>query len=337
MKYSAVCLFSGGLDSWLAYELVRRQGIDVYAVWISTCFQRPYVSVIKRGKDLKELEKEFGKRYGIDITVLSISNEFFEILRSPQYGFGRNCNPCIDCKIAMIKKAKGFMYDQGADFIITGEVLGQRPLSQQRNSLELIENEAGVKGVLLRPLSAKLLPLTKAEEEGIIDRDKLYGFSGRGRKSQIKLAKELGITNYPQPAGGCLLTEGIFANRVRDLLDHNGVLEQDTSALLSTGRHFRISERIKLICGRNYGENLFLEQYKGKRTLIIPETVPGPSGLVQGDLNSNAEKELCCSIIAQYATKKKGAIDCRIFDPDGTSEVVNVGGIGNSRLSELRI
>jgi tRNA U34 2-thiouridine synthase MnmA/TrmU len=207
MSYSAVCLLSGGLDSILACEIVKRQGIEILPVWISTCFQKPYINMLKKGKDRKWLEGEFRKKTGYKVKVLSIQEEFFRIMHHPEHGFGKNLNPCIDCKIAMLKKAKSYMYQKEADFIVTGEVLDQRPMSQNIHSLKLIEHEAGVTQLLLRPLSAKLLHPTAAEEDGVIDRDVLYDLRGRTRKPQMELAEEFGITDYPQPAGGCLLTD----------------------------------------------------------------------------------------------------------------------------------
>jgi hypothetical protein len=191
---------------------------------------------------------------GVPLKVFDVTDEYLEILKKPEHGYGANINPCIDCKIFMLKKAKEYMSSVGASFLVTGEVLGQRPMSQRRDALNIIEKNAGVRGILLRPLSGKLLPPTIPEQEGIIDREKLLDITGRGRKPQFALAAKFGIKEYLNPSGGCLLTDPGFTKRVRDLMAHEG-LTVEGLRLLKIGRHFRLGEATKLIIGRDNKEN----------------------------------------------------------------------------------
>jgi tRNA(Ile)-lysidine synthase TilS/MesJ len=247
----AIALFSGGLDSTLAILVMLKQGIDVTAITFlnhfgceigdrSSCSKDPFAASVK---------------FGFQVKMSHLSDKFIDIVKNPKFGHGRNMNPCVDCRILMLKEAKNFMQIIGADFLITGEVLGQRPMSQRRDTFPVIDREADVKGYVLRPLTAKLMKPTIPEEMGIVNRDLLHDFSGRSRKPQMALAKELGLTEYPAPAGGCLLTEPNYSYRLRELLDHCPDPDHKDINLLRVGRHFRYSSDCKIIVGRNKDEN----------------------------------------------------------------------------------
>ena len=246
MNKKAIVLLSGGLDSILAAKLMMELGIEVvcvsYFIEFAMCGGGP-TAAIKAAEMLS-----------VSLKVFDITGEYLEIFKKPKHGYGANVNPCIDCKIFMLKKAKEYMPSAGASFLVTGEVLGQRPMSQRRDALNIIEKNAGVRGILLRPLSAKLLPPTLPEQEGIVEREKLLDIRGRGRKPQFALAAKFGIKEYPNPSGGCLLTDPGFTKRARDLITHES-LTVDGLRLLKIGRHFRLGEVTKLIIGRNDKEN----------------------------------------------------------------------------------
>ncbi|MCX5678895.1 MAG: hypothetical protein NTY76_07300 [Candidatus Omnitrophica bacterium] len=246
MNKKAIALLSGGLDSILAAKLMVELSVEVicvsYFIEFAMCGGGP-IAAVKAAEML-----------GIPLKVFDVTDEYLEIFKKPEHGYGANINPCIDCKIFMLKKAKEYMPSVGASFLVTGEVLGQRPMSQRRDALNIIEKNAGVRGILLRPLSAKLLPPTLPEQEGIIDRERLFDIRGRSRKPQFALAAKFGIKEYPNPSGGCLLTDPGFTKRVRDLIAHEG-LTVDGLRLLKIGRHFRLGEATKLIIGRNDKEN----------------------------------------------------------------------------------
>src|SRR6266498_5555079 len=246
----AIALLSGGLDSTLAVLAVLNQGIDITAVTFLTHFGCD----ISDSSSCSKNPFPAAEKFGFKVKLSHLGDKFIELVKNPKHGYGRNMNPCIDCRILMLSEAKELMEITGADFVITGEVLGQRPMSQQRNTLAMIDKEAGVKGYVLRPLSAKLMDVTIPEKEGLVDREKLYAFNGRSRKPQIALAEEFGLTDYPAPAGGCLLTEPNYSHRLRELLRHNPDPSLSELHLLRVGRHFRLSPACKAIVGRDEKE-----------------------------------------------------------------------------------
>ncbi len=290
----AVALISGGLDSRLAARLIKGQGCDVIALKFKTPFSHKNRG--GSGDNQADIEKDLG----CELRSLSLSDDFLDIVRSPKHGYGSNLNPCIDCKILMLRKAGGLMRQKGARFIITGEVLGQRPMSQHKQALERIEKEAGLQGLVLRPLSAKLLPETIPEKEGWVDRNKLMGFSGRSRRPQMELATGLGIENYPTPAGGCLLTDPDFAKKLKDLINY-GELNLDNIELLKAGRYFRLGAQAKLIVGRNERENNRLSDLakEGDYLFFPDEKTAGPTSLGRGRFDDGLI-ELCCGITCSY-------------------------------------
>ena len=274
-KTKALSVFSGGLDSILATRLILNQGIMVEAIHFSNLF-----CSCREENTFGATEK--AKQLGIPLKVLPLGKKYLRLIQKPKHGYGKNMNPCVDCKIFMIKKAKKYAGEVGATFIFTGEVLGERPMSQHYQALRTIEEEAGLKGRLLRPLSAKLLPETVAEKKGLVNRNKLLSIRGRSRKPQIELAREFGITKYPAPAGGCLLTCKEFANRLRDLFRHEKRCSMADVSLLKIGRHFRFG-RNKIIVGRNETENkgLALKKARNDYCFEVPD-VGSPTTILQG-------------------------------------------------------
>jgi len=274
----AICLFSGGLDGELAARLIHQQGIGVTIVHFDHIFI-PYKTagnIISRGRCLAEqLFPESGWEY------FDISSEILKAVKHPNFGYGKRMNPCIDCRILMLESAKRYMDETGASFIVTGEVLGQRPMSQNRRALELADKTCGDGGFIVRPLSAKLLPVTIPEQKGWVNRDRLFGIKGRSRKEQITLAKRFKIEDYPNAAGGCLLTDAGFSRRLQESFQF-GEDNLTDLRLLRVGRHFRLLDSIKLIIGRDERENEeILRLAEAEDTLIEPVNVPGPAGLLR--------------------------------------------------------
>ena len=270
----ALGLISGGLDSLTACILVKEQGIEVIGLNITSPFCQYEINL-----DL------FRKNLGIHVYNLPLGDDFLDIIRNPKFGYGRHLNPCVDCRIYILKKAKEFMKKVQAEIIFTGEVLDQRPKSQHLKALHIVEKESGLEGKLLRPLSALQLKPTIYEEKGIVDRSKLLGIKGRSRKIQLDLAKKHGLLQEYYAGGGCLLTDVNYSNRMKDSLKFNNIREIEDMNILKYGRHFRYNKS-KIIVGRNENENEKLLQLKKSNDLIMEaQGVPGPITIIQGDLN----------------------------------------------------
>ncbi len=298
-KPRAVELFSGGLDSILALKLIALQGVRVTALHM----RLPFAG--NAGVDKLE---ELARWLGADGFILyRPEDEFCRILAEPVYGYGKNANPCIDCKLMLMKHAKGLMGELGADFVFTGEVLGERPMSQRRQAMDILERESGLTGWLLRPLSAKLLPPTKPEEEGMVDREALKDFRGRSRKPQMALADELGVSAYPSPAGGCLLTDPVFGRRVFELLEHDGCTVEGMR-LLPHGRHFRLPGGSKLALGRDREDNDALLSVAAPGDLILDARVSSPVGVLRHREGAvpDEDLQLAASLVAGYAKPQEG-------------------------------
>lgn len=291
----AIALFSGGLDSMLAARLMIEQGVELTALQFIT----PFFNYKHKGRE-EESAREFRELYGIDCMIVDVTTEYVRMLRNPRYGYGKNFNPCIDCKIFMMTRAFGIMKSTGADFLVSGEVLGQRPMSQRRDALRIVERDSGVDGYLLRPLCAKHMKPTVPEEQGLVDREQLLDITGRSRKPQMELAERLGITEYQTPAGGCLLTDPIISARVASLLKHSDVVSPDDLRLLSIGRHFDLSGG-KLFVGRNKDENTALAGLvrPGDHTLKVKDR-PGPLALFRGSPEAD-DLTLAASVLCRYA------------------------------------
>lgn len=312
-KVKAIGLLSGGLDSTLAHALIKAQGIEVKAITFYTGFcitetQRRMGRTRKDGSVPRNDALHAAAGLETDIEFVDISGrEYLDMIARPRFGYGANANPCIDCRIFMFKRARVIMGAEGADFVFTGEVLGQRPKSQRRDPMRVIERESGLEGRILRPLSAQLLEPTLPEREGLVDRSRLLGISGRSRKPQMALAEELGVTDYPQPAGGCCyLTDEAFGRRFHDLIDRrpDRRIDEDEVVLLATGRHFRLSADVKLIVGRNEGENALLAQVAGTdRWRLEAAGLMGALSLVEGTPGGD-DRVLASRIAARYGKGK---------------------------------
>jgi len=331
----AIALLSGGLDSRLAILVLLRQGIDITAITFLTNFGCDISDTSSCSSDPFPLAEKFG--FGVKLCHLA--DKFLDIVKNPKYGHGKNMNPCVDCRILMLREAKAFMEMSGADFIVTGEVLGQRPMSQRKDTFPVIDREAGVKDFVLRPLSAKRLKPTIAELNGLVDREKLYGFTGRSRKPQIALAKELGLTEYPPPAGGCLLTDPIYSFRLKELLEHNPDPDLNEINLLRVGRHFRPSENTRIIIGRNERENIVIESISGPDDLLfLVDNYGSPLGLIKGPSDEEMIK-IAASITARYSDAKRlNEVEVTIMEGMGnTVRKINVSPAANGLLDRYRI
>jgi tRNA-uridine 2-sulfurtransferase len=291
----AVGLLSGGLDSILAARIILDQGISVYGV----SFVTPFFGAEKARKAARLLK--------IPLTVLDITEDHWTMFKQPKYGYGKGMNPCIECHILMVKKAGEWMAEKGADFLFTGEVLGQRPFSQTRPSLRAVEKGSGFPDRILRPLSALLLLETIPEREGLADRTRLLDISGRSRKRQMALAEGYGITEYPAPAGGCLLTDPIFSLRLKELLAHGQSPSMREVELLKTGRHFRLSPSTKIIIGRNKRENEFIEE-----RILTEDPVarvmgyPGPMAVALGEMRGAEDWGKLAQLCLTYSDAPEG-------------------------------
>jgi tRNA U34 2-thiouridine synthase MnmA/TrmU len=271
------------------------QGIDVHAFNVVTSF----CCCTPKGSSCSAARTAV-RQLGVDLEVVNMTEEFLPIVADPAHGYGSGMNPCLDCRVLMFTKARQYMEEIGASFVVTGDVLGQRPMSQRRDAMRLIDRESGLDGLVVRPLSAALLEPTIPEREGWVDRNALLAVSGRSRRSQIELAEAMGLKDYPCPAGGCLLTDPIFAGRVRDLLDHCGELRLEDVRLLRLGRHFRLSPTAKVAVGRDQNENHRLgnELKDGDYALEISGQ-PGPLTLVRGEVSED-DLAVAAAITSRY-------------------------------------
>ena len=292
---TGIGLISGGLDSILAARILMEQGIRVIGISFKTPFFGPARAV------------RASEKIGFELRVEDISQEHIEMVRNPKHGYGKNMNPCIDCHGLMFRHAGRIMESEGADFLFSGEVLDERPMSQNYRSLMVVAEESAYAEYIIRPLSAKLLPASKPEKEGKVDRERFLDIRGRSRKRQMELAKEFGITDYPSPAGGCLLTEVGFSKRLKDLFEHGKEASVRDVELLRFGRHMRLSEKAKVIVGRNEQENNEISARAGTEDIVIEATgYPGPIGVICGQAEEEIIKR-ACAICARYSDAPKDA------------------------------
>ena len=313
----AVALISGGLDSMLAARVILDQGIHVEGINFFTgfCVEGHTHAIRRRDRARPKRNNALwvAEQLGIRLHIIDIVEEYKSVLLNPRHGYGQNLNPCLDCKTFMVRKAYEWMREHGFDFIITGEVIGQRPMSQRRDTFPVVARESGVGDLLLRPLSAKLLPPTLPEREGWVDRERLHGFHGRSRKPQMALAARYGIRDYAQPAGGCcFLTDEQYAAKLADLWAARGRRDYDLDdiLLLKVGRHLRPRPHFKLIIGREEGENRFLEGYRRRFLSLRPVSHAGPLVLADGELDAD-DVELAARITARFS-KGRGAERVRV-------------------------
>ncbi len=320
----------------MAAKAIQEQGIQVIPLHFKIPFCHYDKKLLDKTSTLSLLVKE---NLGIELKQVDISDEFLGLLKKPRHGFGSNMNPCIDCKILMLEKARGLMEEEGVSFVVTGEVLGQRPMSQHRQALETIEKKSGLEGLLLRPLSAKRLPETIPESKGWVKREGLMDFSGRTRKPQIGLAGILGLKGYPNPSGGCLLTDPEFAKRLKELINHEG-LTQESIELLRYGRHFRLTPKARLIVGRNEKEDKALEALaKENDYLFYPsQELAGATSLGVGVFNEELIK-LSCVLTCRYCDVREGEAAAILYRrvPDKSESVLTVGRANEDTLRELRV
>jgi tRNA U34 2-thiouridine synthase MnmA/TrmU len=314
-KVRALGLCSGGLDSILSALVLRKQGITVE--WVS--FETPFFSSKKAQQAAKNLD--------IPLIVKNITNIYLKILKNPPSGYGKYMNPCMDCHALMFRQAGEIMKEKGFDFLFSGEVLGQRPFSQNKQSLRYVEKQSGFDGYILRPLSAKNLPETNLEKRGLVKRDLLLDISGRSRKPQIELAKKFGITDYPSPAGGCLLTDKSFSARLQDLFDHQKTYTEAELHLLKYGRHLRLNPVTKIIVGRTHADNEQIKKYNdpASDTIFVVKDFPGPVVLMPSE-GSREIKILAASICTGYSKAPNNApIEVKAVSPQGTESIKVIG------------
>ena len=310
----AVALISGGLDSLLAAKVMLDQGIHVEGINFYTgfCVEGHTHAIRKKDKAKPKRNNALwsAEQLGIKLHIIDIIDEYKDVLINPKHGYGANMNPCLDCKIFMISKAKQWMQENGFDFIITGEVIGQRPMSQRKDLLPVVVRESGADDLLVRPLCAKNLDATLPEREGWIDREKMKGFSGRNRKPQMALAKEYGFEDYATPAGGCcFLTDKSYSDKLVDLWQarNKKEYELDDIMLLKVGRHLRPAPHFKLIVSREDGENKFLQGYKKRFGFIEIKSHNGPLTLIDGEL-SDEDLKLASRIAARFSQGREADI-----------------------------
>ena len=308
----ALGLCSGGLDSILSGLVLKDQGIDV--TWI--CFETPFFSA--------EKGRKASKTTGIPVIVHPIFPTYIKMLKDPPAGYGQYMNPCMDCHALMFKLAGEMMMTRGFDFLFSGEVLGQRPMSQTYPSLRYVAKHSGMDGYIVRPLSAKRLPESIPEKEGWVDREQLLGLSGRSRKPQIRLAAQYGITDYPAPAGGCLLTDKGYSNRLRDLFKHQAMHTESELHLLKYGRHLRLNADTKVIVGRTQKENEAIEKFLDpiRDTVLKIEGYPGPTVVIPGGNETKAVLNQAAAICAGYSkAPAHSLVDVCITRPAGRHAV----------------
>ncbi len=300
-KVKAISLYSGGLDSTLSVLQMMKYGVEVEAITFMTHFGCDATDSSSCGSNPYPAANKFGFK----VKLSHLGEKFIEIVKNPRHGHGKNMNPCIDCRLLMIQEAKSYLEMVNADFIITGEVLGQRPMSQRRFALDLVARECGLEGRLVRPLSGRLLPQTLPEKEGLIQRDWLLDIEGRTRKRQMALAKEFGLTEYPNPAGGCLLTDRNYSDRLRDLLKYKSDVTFDDLNLLRVGRHFRLGANAKLVIGHDDAENQAIRSLAKENDVILEAAdFPSPTGLLRGQIDDNLIAA-AASIVARYSDGRR--------------------------------
>lgn len=295
MNKKAISLISGGLDSAVATKLIIDQGIEVIGLHFTSIFAS------KRDKQRGHRAVRTAEELGIEMISLNKGDDYIEIIKNPRYGYGKNMNPCIDCRIYMLNLTREMLPEIGASFVVTGEVLGQRPMSQRRNTIELIEKRSGLKGLIVRPLSAKLFPPSIPEEEGILDREKLLGHAGRGRHVQYELVERYNLKEFDLPGGGCLLTDPIFSIKLKDLMATDPAYTTRDIELLAIGRHFRVSPSAKFIVARNERENEQLGLIAGDAYIRIePSNFRGPLGILKARVPDEGTFLTSARILARY-------------------------------------
>ncbi len=340
----AVGLLSGGLDSTIAAAMLMRQGVEVQGLTFYTGFcvveHNRRSKTRKRKKPVRNEALQAGAKLDLPVEMIDISGrDYLKVLTDPKYGYGSAVNPCIDCRIFMFRRARQYMDEIGAQFMFTGEVLGQRPMSQRRQPMNVIDRDAELDGLLLRPLSARNLPPTVPEQKGWVDREQLGDIRGRSRQKQMEMATAYGIEDYPSPAGGCcFLTDKNFGRRILDFFEYEGKenLTMDDVMLLKIGRHFRIKPDVKVVMGREEGENKFLDRYAPGRWRLETKDATGPTTLVEGQPTDDDLRRIA-GMTVRYAGPKAepdARVVCRYED---TERILEPAQVEEAVLEEWRI
>ena len=330
-QIKAVSLISGGLDSLLSTKVIMDQGIHVEGINFFTgfCVEGHTHAIRKKDKAKPKRNNALwvAEQLGIKLHIIDVIEEYKDVLLNPKHGYGQNMNPCLDCKGFMVKKAHEWIKENDFDFIITGEVIGQRPMSQRKDTMPVIQRESGAGDLLVRPLCGQHLPPTLPEREGWLDRDKLLDFSGRTRKPQFALAEQFGFEDYATPAGGCcFLTDKSYSQKLVDLWQHRGnrEYELDDIMLLKVGRHIRPNDKYKIIVSREEGENKFMDGYKKQFTHLYISSHPGPLALIEGNL-SDADMIIAAQVVARYSQGRDAEeVEVTVKYPDKDETVFNV-------------
>lgn len=326
-EIKAVAMLSGGLDSILATRVIQEQGIQVTPIHVQTGLTYARRNRLVGGEaDAPSKPEQAARTLGLELVTIKAFEPYIPVIVDPEHGYGSAMNPCVDCRVFLLRQAKAWMEEHDHHFVVTGEVLGQRPNSQLRRSLKIVEQESGLEGLLLRPLSAKLLEPTIPEKRGWVDREQLYGFHGRSRKPQMELAKAFGITDYPQPAGGCcFLVDKNYARRLEEYLDQEGAetLTNQRAFLLAVGRHFRLPSGRKVVVGRHKEENAYLAGLSDEGVLMTTIDQTGPTALLMGDPTWE-EIEQAARITVRYAGIKDPLPSRVAVRRDGVEEIVTV-------------
>ncbi len=327
----ALALISGGLDSLLAAKVVQAQGVHVEGINFFTgfCVEGHTHAIRKKDRDRQKRNNALwvAEQLGIKLHIVDIVEEYKDVVFNPRYGYGANLNPCLDCKVFMVRKAREWIERKGFDFVITGEVVGQRPKSQRKDTMPIIQHDSGIEDRLLRPLSAQNLPATLPEREGWVQRDRLYGFSGRSRKPQMALAAEFGFEDYAQPAGGCcFLTDENYSVKLKDLWQARGErrYELDDIMLLKVGRHVRPAPHFKVIVSREEGEGRFLSGYRKQYPSLSLVSHGGPLALIDGEA-SDADIRLAARIVGRYSQGRDAeTVELEYRALDGSTQAIKV-------------
>ena len=337
----AIALISGGLDSLLAAKVIQDLGVHVEGINFFTGFcvegHTHAIRNKKRNKPLRNNALWVADQLKIPLHIIDIVDQYKEVLLNPKHGYGANMNPCLDCKIFMVKKAHEWLVEHNFDFIITGEVIGQRPMSQRKDTMRVVFRDSGAENLLVRPLCAKNLPETKPELEGWIERDKLYNFSGRTRKPQMALAKSYGFEDYATPAGGCcFLTDKQYSNKLVDMWQARNAQDysMDDLMLLKVGRHIRPKPNFKLIIARDEGENNFMSGYRKQFINLQMTNITGPFVLVDGEVDAQ-DLIIAARITARFSKdREKKQTQVSITLLDGSSQIVNIKPMSATDLAQ---
>lgn len=326
----------------LAAKVIQQQGVHVEGINFFTgfCVEGHTHAIRKKDKAKPKRNNALwvAEQLGIKLHIVDIVEEYKDVVINPKHGYGANLNPCLDCKIFMVQKAHEWLQQKGFDFIITGEVIGQRPMSQRKETMPIISNESGADDILLRPLCAQNLPATKPELEGWVKREELHGFSGRSRKPQMALAKQFGFEDYAQPAGGCcFLTDENYSVKLQDLWSNRGEKKYDLDdiMLLKVGRHIRPDKAYKIIIAREEGENRFMSGYKKQFQSIKTISHAGPLALIEGEELNAEQVKLACAIVARFSKgKNEEQVELTYSKAGGEPETIHVKALQSSEIPQ---